>query len=762
MAALQIPFSLSNPWAFDLYGLPLRCSLPLGQGELGDPAVDLVLLDEQGRDLGGQWRVLSTWPDGSARFALLDYAEAHVPPRTTCRYTVERRAGRSIDGAVKQQITVSEDKESLTVDTGRLRWTLSKRRFSLAESIELGGRAWVAGQQSDLLAIDMNDQIHRASQGEYTVTLEEAGPYRVIVLIKGDYRSPLATFMSYKLRLHFSAGGSQVLVQHTVRNRHDGREGLDVKRLAMTGALDVGAGAVRRIEHAMRGRSCEHVMLDIPENVDLDTGEYTTVIRNGDSLREHNEDICWVVKSGTDIAEYGECSALLDLHEPGVGGVLIKWAMEQPDYQGPLRLASDQNRFEIDFYPESDEPMHLGEGMGKTRDVLLNFHDGTLSAQDQVHETGNLSYPGVTAAPRQMYRDAQFADMHRTLEPQRHKYPLLESKIDLLLMAQKSFDWPYAHGWRDYGDEVGARGRCPEFGVTQYINNEEDYLYVCMIDAWRLGKAYGGLGMARHLMDIDYIDYSPDPSRDGGVCPHSANHTDGEVYPSHQWCQGLLYFYLATGDLEALRIARRIGDNLTWWVTGPRSGSLLASGREAAWPLLSLASLFEVTGETKYRDAGMTIVNTLRDVFNERGQLEFEYPLGSGVFSSYMVLMTFNGIWDMYAATGDETILEFWKALTGPHVEQLSDPEDYGYLHFRNWPIKWADLTTLTRWYELTGDKKYVELGRNGLRLALAAAPQSLMQTQGIIAMGYRHFILFMKLADEFGMIDDDHVTLVW
>ena len=95
-------------------------------------------------------------------------------------------------------------------------------------------------------------------------------------------------------------------------------------------------------------------------------------------------------------------------------------------------------------------------------------------------------------------------------------------------------------------------------------------------------------------------------------------------------------------------------------------------------------------------------------------------------------------------------------------IDQLSDPEHWGYVHFRNWPIKWADLTVLTRWYELTGDRKYVELGRNGLRLILAGCPQPLNQTQGFIAMGYRHFILYLKLADELGLLNDNDVTLVW
>jgi hypothetical protein len=177
---------------------------------------------------------------------------------------------------------------------------------------------------------------------------------------------------------------------------------------------------------------------------------------------------------------------------------------------------------------------------------------------------------------------------------------------------------------------------------------------------------------------------------------------------------------------------------------------------------LSLAALVEVTHEKKYRDAGMKIVNGLHRRYQKHGQLAWEHPPGSGIWSGYMAAMSFNGIWDMWAVTGDKRVLEFWKNITGPVVESLSQPNNWGYIHFRNWPIKWADLTTLARWHYLTGDKKYVDLGKNGLRLVLSGCPQPLNQTQGFIAMGYRHFISYLKLADEFGMIDDDRCVLVW
>jgi hypothetical protein len=761
---ISIPFTLSNPWKFPLRGVPLRCSIPLPEGAVRKPARELALVDERGRDVAAQWRVLSTWNDGSVRFALMDYAAAELPPRTTRSYTLESRTAKRppVKGAT---IKVRQTATTLTIDTGRLTWTFSRKRFSFGESLRFNGREWLKGQTSDLGIVDELGEVFKASQGDYRIGLEENGPYRAIVRIEGTHGKGDRRFMDYLLRFHFTAGGAQVLMLHHIRNRHGGRQGRTFQRCWLEGGLNVSPAAVRRIEHTAHGLMTAHRTLDCPERVDLDIGDYHTLIRNAASLREDEDQICFSIYEKNPAKAIGDrraCEPLIDLHEPGAGGLLFKFAMPAPNEEYPMRLGSELNRFEIDFFPAGAEVFRLGEGMGKTRDVLFNVHDDSLAARELFHESANLSYPGVASPGAAAYRASRFADMHRTLVPQRNTYMLLEQKIDQLRSAPHGFLWPDARGWKHYGDEVGARGTLTKRGVIQYINNEEDYLYCCMIDAWRLGQPYGAPAMARHLMDIDYIDYSDDPRRNGATCPHSEDHTNGEVYTSHQWCQGLLYFYLATGDEEALRISRRIGDCLCWWIAGPLRGALRGSGRETAWPLLSLAALYEVTHETRYRDAALRVVDDLIAIRKEHGQVCWEYPLGSGIFSAYMLTMTFNGIWDVWSATGEKRVLQLWKDITRPVVDALEKPDNWGYVIFRNWPIKVADLTVLVRWYELTGDEKYIRLGRNGLRLVLAAAPQLDSQFQGFFAMWYRHVILFLKYADEFGMIDDDHVTLVW
>lgn len=769
---LAIPFALTNPWKFAQYGMPLRCSVPLPQGWVRDPMAGLALLDERGRDAGAQWRVLSRWPDGTARFALMDYAAEALPPRTTRSFTLRQRPAALLP-ATPEGIRVRQDSALLTVDTGRVAWTFSKRRFSFAESIVAHGRDWIGGRESDLITVDAHGQVYRASEGAYSLELEEAGPHRVVVLMRGEHRNPVGRFMNYWVRFHFVAGGTQVLMLHHVRNNEPGRQGRDLRRSGVLGALNVTPKAVRRIVHAVRTLNTIQAPVEIPENIDIDAGGYYEIyLRNGASLREDPNDVCGCFQPhGEQPGGNRSVVPLFDLYEPGVGGMLAAFAMPNPGLETPLRLGSDRNRFEIDFFPDNGTPIHLNEGMGKTREVLFNFHDDSLGLMDLFHDHNHITYPGVVGVPHEVYRATQFADVQHTLVRQPNKYPLLETKIEFMKCPgdiqnkQSIKTMPLTRqvmGWRDFGDYVGLRGHMPTLGRTQYGNNEEDYLYCAMLDAWRTGRPYDGRDCARHLMDIDFIDFSTDPGRNGAVCPHSANHTDGEVYPSHQWCQGLLYYYLGTGDEEALRIARRIGDALIWWTTGPRSVALRASGRESAWPLLSLSALYEVTGDTRYRDTALRVIDELIAIQKEYGRVVWEYPLGSGIVSDYMLAMTFNGIWDVWAATGEARVLQLWKDITGPVVAALHSPGSKGYVHFRNAHLIWADLTVLARWYHLTGDRSFIDLGRNGLRLVLAGCPEPLIQSDSNFAMGYRHFILYLKLADEFGLIDDDHVTLVW
>ena len=93
-------------------------------------------------------------------------------------------------------------------------------------------------------------------------------------------------------------------------------------------------------------------------------------------------------------------------------------------------------------------------------------------------------------------------------------------------------------------------------------------------------------------------------------------------------------------------------------------------------PLLSLAALYEVTHEGRYRDAALKVVDDTLAIQQERGRVEWEHPPGSGIYGGYMLTMTFNGIWDVWATTGAKRVLDLWKGLTKPVIDRLEDPDN--------------------------------------------------------------------------------------
>ena len=89
-----------------------------------------------------QLQVLAEWPDGSVRWALLDF-QANVPASGESKYTLEY--GNTVRAeAVETSLVVTENAERITVDTGAISFVLGKTHFLLFEDVRIGDRS-VAG-----------------------------------------------------------------------------------------------------------------------------------------------------------------------------------------------------------------------------------------------------------------------------------------------------------------------------------------------------------------------------------------------------------------------------------------------------------------------------------------------------------------------------------------------------------------------------------------------------------------------------------------
>jgi len=154
---------------------PVTGGIPFPKGKVKDVArVGLV-----GRP--SQARVLSRWSDGSVKWALLDY-QTDLPPKGRAKDKVVL-SGARVAAAAGNSVS---DGGSITVDTGAIKFSVSKSRF------EFISEAWV-DLDGDGSYAESERVIRRGGQDHfYDLQVEppkrDASPYRARNLLTGESR----------------------------------------------------------------------------------------------------------------------------------------------------------------------------------------------------------------------------------------------------------------------------------------------------------------------------------------------------------------------------------------------------------------------------------------------------------------------------------------------------------------------------------------------------------------------------------------------
>src|SRR5262249_38068374 len=96
---------------------PVRCGLPIPQGELADSA-HVAIENAAGEPIATQARTLATWPDGSVKWLALDFRHSvDASGEGTYRVLYGNRV-RALD--VREKVTIRSLPEGLEVDTGAI------------------------------------------------------------------------------------------------------------------------------------------------------------------------------------------------------------------------------------------------------------------------------------------------------------------------------------------------------------------------------------------------------------------------------------------------------------------------------------------------------------------------------------------------------------------------------------------------------------------------------------------------------------------
>jgi len=233
---LKLPLTVQERSGVERKGAVVTSGVPFPPGFLAD-AGKLAVVDKDGKSVMSQASVMIKWHkpayDDSVRWALVSFAADVSAGGTATYYLVDNgKTGVETPAVLKLNKT---DKE-IAIDTGgadQARFVIPLAGQALLAKASLGGIE-LLGRTTGLRGIVVtgawDEKKLKAGDKEITthdaagVIVEEAGPARLVIAIKGTFLSGDVDkkFYGYLARLYFTAGSPEVRIAFTLTNGRPG------------------------------------------------------------------------------------------------------------------------------------------------------------------------------------------------------------------------------------------------------------------------------------------------------------------------------------------------------------------------------------------------------------------------------------------------------------------------------------------------------------------------------------------------------------
>jgi hypothetical protein len=586
----QLTIDVREPSGVSRSRWPVSVGVPFAPGYLRD--VSGLSVIEGTTPAAVQARVLSRWPDGSVRWALLDW-QMDLQPGQTRHWSVG--TGHV---AVEHSVKVADAGDRIDVDTGALQFSVAKNRFAPLTALRLNGTPVLAGPITTFFDVD-GKRIE--PQAPTVVKVVEPGPLRVRIELRGRY----AADFDYVLRIDAFANQPFVRLLHTFE-QHNQEPYTFVRQLAIAVPLKF-EGPMSYSAGREKGPPFAGV---VPE------AGITLVQEDNETLRVGAE------------SHAERAAGWIDARDASHGVALAARFFWQ---EYPQSFELRRSGLTYNLWAPGVPPAKVGMGAAKTHEMILYFHDkhppapallaalsdpvvGHVDARWTV-ATGALRNgiaPGAETNAFLHELDAGYRayQQHAKVErwddsgqvrcppPAVGGTPLAAPRPE---RPRRGFFGMFNWGdWNFPGYHDTTKG-CDAWGNLEY-----DMTQVLALGYAATGERpyYEGMvAAARHFMDVDRIYYQRDrPNWVGMNHPKNPLHFAfelGGVDLGHTWTEGLLSYYYLTGDERGLDAARGIGDFL---VRRSRN-ALRGNPRQWGWPQIALVSVYEATGVAEYKSA---------------------------------------------------------------------------------------------------------------------------------------------------------------
>ena len=211
----RIPIRVNRPANLTTPSWPVTLGVPFAAGDCGDPT-QLSLIDSEGNTVPAQIDKVADWPDGSLRWAHVDFSADFSK-----EYFLAVRDQPVSTGAQEDDILLFERGAGLSVVTGKAMYRLSDRCVGL-EALSLGVDAGGGLTENEVLSADaagafyvVDNQGRRGVLKDGKIRVEQKGKRHLVIRAEGAYLTTegesLAAAVVY---FHFYAGFPHVRISH--------------------------------------------------------------------------------------------------------------------------------------------------------------------------------------------------------------------------------------------------------------------------------------------------------------------------------------------------------------------------------------------------------------------------------------------------------------------------------------------------------------------------------------------------------------------
>lgn len=482
--------------------------IPFPRGALNDVG-SLRLQDESGHDLPLGTEKIASWPDGSVKWALLQFpvsfaAQGHQVCRLSWDGGVQRH------DAPASPLRLDASGPDWVIDNGRLRLSLPLSGEALLTGLACGDRP-LARRILAKITDDQGCEFHSEMAGPPVV--EHQTPAMLVVSRRGVHRGPEARkFFSFSFRLTLFAGSDDLEIEYQFIH--------DEPRLEDTvqHARPQGVGHVQVRKDSPGMRSLRSVRLVVEHAIDgareFCTCPFFTVgnrgllasprplralLTNAPQTALYDAMIDADVYDGDRIVGGSHGLASVGDGQRGLAVSIIRFAQ-----QWPKGWSAGPDRLVLDLWPETAGALHLFQGQAKTHQVRLRAFEGAAADAHlpDWHFAGQ--FPVVLAAPDWFLDSGALGPV---LRYQPKKYPEIEKMFRVEF--EQFLAYNRALGMMDYGD-YESLGEA-SWGRPDWMSNlEHDFGQTVYLQAVRTGlyRYYDYFEAAiRHVMDVDCVHH---------------------------------------------------------------------------------------------------------------------------------------------------------------------------------------------------------------------------------------------------------------